>query len=469
LGSYLICTMPNIFSQLGSIVQSWFSRQQTSQVRIFTSSTTEVYPDINQTTAITKGFNSNTAVYSIVKKAAKKFGAVPRYVEPKGQEGKSASETIEGPLMDLLDQPNELQGQDAFYSIVYAFYKVCGESFIWLNRGDTAALGEDGSYYDISDEEQSRKPVLEMFVIPANRMIVVPDPGNIFGVFGYILESSVRIAIRKVDIIHWKDINLNFDVVTKAHLRGWSALASGYKTLEANNSATDMTVRMNQNGGAKMVLAEKSLTASRNAVQQSQLEKVFAEKINNVDVKGAVIGMQGDWNGIDLGMTSVDMETLKGKEFSMQELCFLLGVPYEFFDSQVTYANKAEAQKGWIVNEIMPDAKQLDGEMSRVLCKSFGMEKTATICSDFDDLPELQEDKKTQIEWLTKGPFTVNEVRQATGYEDSTEEGADEILLPSGLSKLADLSGDGGDQLVNDLYANNGANRGNGKEKVPQN
>lgn len=446
--------MANLFQSIASTVQSWFSRQQTSQVRIFTSSVTEVYPDINQTTAITKGFNSNTAVYSIVRKAAKKFGAVPRYVEPKGQEGKEV-DVLEGDLMDLLNRPNEYQGQDAFFSLLYAFYKVCGESFIWLNRGDTSVLGDDNeTLVEVSDEIQMTKPVLEMFIVPANRMIVVPDPENIYGVFGYILESSVRIPIRKTDIIHWKDINLNFDVVTKSHLRGWSGLASGYKSLEANNSATDATVRMNQNGGAKKVLANKTL-AQQSPTQQSQLEKIMETKINNNDVKGAVSALQGDWSGIDLGMTSVDMDLLKGKMLSMQELCFLMGMPYEFFDSQVTYANKAEAQKGWIINEIMPDCKQLDGEMSRVLLKAFRLEKTATICSDFDDLPELQEDKAKQAEWLMKAPVSSNEFREAIGYDPSDEEGTDDILIPSNMVKLADLGNDGGDQLMQSLYNGN--------------
>ena len=420
-------------------------------VRIFTSSVTEVYPDITQTTAITRGFNSNTAVYAIVRRAAKKFGAVPRYVEPKGQEGKSESETIQGPLMDLLNQPNTNQGQDAFFSLLYAFYKVCGETFIWLNRGNTDIFVND-ELVELDDVAQSKKPVLEMFIVPANKIIVVPDPDNIFGVYGYILESNIRIPIRKVDMIHWKDINLNFDVVEKRHLRGFSALQAGYKTLEANNSATDATVRMNQNGGAKKVLAEKSLGTQRTVQQQSQLEKVFDTKINNNDVKGAVAALQGDWSGIDLGMTSVDMELLKGKQLSMQELCFLMGMPYEFFDSQVTYANKQEAQKGWIINEIMPDCKQLDGEMSRVLCKAFGLENTATICSDFDDLPELQEDKKSQIEWLMKGPFTVDEIREATGYEPIGGEDGDKVIIPSGFQFLDDLAGDGGEEIMQQLY-----------------
>ena len=76
-----------------STIASWFSKQQTSQVRVWTTGTTEVYPTIDSTTAIEKGFNGNAAVYSIVKKDAKKFGSIPRYVERADE----SEEELEGP------------------------------------------------------------------------------------------------------------------------------------------------------------------------------------------------------------------------------------------------------------------------------------------------------------------------------------------------------------------------------------
>lgn len=439
----------SIRAKLGAIISG---KPGVSWARIFGMSTTEVYPDPNVENAIRKGFNSNTAVYSIVKKAAKKFGAIPRYVEPKGQEGKSESEIIEGPLMELLNRPNKQQGQDAFFALLYACFKVCGEAFIWLNRGDTDELIND-ELTKVDDEAHSKKPVIEMFIIPANKIVLIPDPEDIFGTLSYQLLERPEIKFRKVDIIHWKDINLEFDLTSRPQLRGHSPLVAGIKTLTQNNAATDAAVRMYQNSGTKGAMVEK-LTTGKTPMQESQVKKVLDTKVNNIDEHGAVSAFQGDWSYLNFGLTSVDMELLKGKQLSMQELCFLLGMPYEFFDSQVTYANKQEAQKGWIINEIMPDAKQLDGEMSRVLLKAFGLDKTATICSDFDDLPELQEDKKSQIEWLMKGPFTPNEIREATGYEESDEENADKILIPSGYAPLEDLAGDGGGELLTELYAN---------------
>ena len=191
--------MPNLLQQVGSVVQSFFQRQRTSLVKIFTAGTTEVYPDLNATNAINRGFNYNTAVYSIIKKDAKKFGSLERYVEAKSNEDKSESEELPGALTNLLNRPNNYQGQDAFLTLVRAFYKTCGEAFIWLNRGDTDMVVDD-EFIQLDDEAHSKKPVLEMFVLPSNQMIIVPDPDNIYGVLGYILESNVRVPIRKVSV-----------------------------------------------------------------------------------------------------------------------------------------------------------------------------------------------------------------------------------------------------------------------------
>ena len=84
-------------------------------------------------------------------------------------------------------------------------------------------------------------------------------------------------------------------------------------------------------------------------------------------------------------------------------------------------------------------------------------------------MAELQQDKAKQAEWLMKAPITSNEFREAIGYEESTEPEADEILIPSGLVKLSDMQGDGGEELMQSLYnANGSTNRSNGVPKVPK-
>lgn len=420
---------------------------------IWATGTQAVYPELNNNYPVRNGFNNNAAVYSVVKKDSKKFGSIPRYVEKKGQEQK-AVERLEGPLMDLLNRPNKQEGQDAFFTKVRAYYKVCGESYIWLVRGDTDVLvGED--LIPLDDEQHSKRPILEMYVLPAQDIVVIPDPDNVYGIIGYSLQSRPDIKFRAVDVIQWKDINLSWDPFSRVQVRGMSALTPGRKTLTANDSATDMTVAMNQNGGAKVLIANKTM-AQMTPKQESDLKNVIDHKINTIDSKGAVAAVQGDWAAHQLGLSSIDMDVLNGKEYTMKELCFMFGMPYAFFDSHTPYAEKQLTARDWIANEIMPDCKQLDGELNRMLPLAFGLKDTAVICSDFDALPEMQEDKKTQIEWLGKAPISTNEFREALGYDKSTEDGADDILIASGIVPLSDLTGDGGDQLLTDL-ANGGS------------
>jgi HK97 family phage portal protein len=485
--------LANIITSAISRIASWFSQQRAVLLgQSWNIGTREVYPDINATTAITEGFEGNTAVYAIIKRDAKKFAAIPRYlysatttqekaglyVRGKFGELKSAApDQYDNPdLTKLLNRPNGSEGQDAFLAKVRSFYKTCGEAFIWLNRGDTSQLGQDGTFSDISDEEQMKRPIMEMYVLPSNQIIVVPDPENVFDVYGYILQSNIRVPIRKVDIIHWKDVNLRFDIVSKSHLRGMSPLTPGRKTLEQNNSATDSSVRMYQNDGAKGVLANKSI-AKMGPEQESQLRSVIDAKINNNDVKGAVAALQGDWSWMDFAKSSVDMELLKGKQLSMQELCFLFGMPYEFFDSQTTYANKEVAQKSWISNEILPDCKQLDGEFNRVLLPAFGITDAAFIASDASELPELQKDMTGLANYLNISWWiTPNEKRQQMNMEEIVDPELDEVWVPAGITPLSQLE-DPSQMVMNDLVAqqqasangNGSANRSNGVPKVSKN
>lgn len=137
------------------------------------------------------------------------------------------------------------------------------------------------------------------------------------------------------------------------------------------------------------------------------------------------------------------MELLQGKELSWKELCFLFGMPYEFFDSHTPYAEKQLAQQSWVTNEIIPDCKQLDGEMNRLLLMAFKLEGKAFIGSDYWDLPEMQTVRKQAAEGLMKlWPVTPNQVLEAIGYEPRDEPEFDEPWIPTGITPLSQMGGD---------------------------
>lgn len=432
--------MPSVVTQIAS----WFRRQFTGAPVIgygpgnIGVGTREVYPDIDLNNAINI-FNSNAAVYSIVSKGATKFGCIPRvlynnetteekatYAPPKLFSGKND-------LVTLLNRPNPMQGQDAFFGLVWCFWQVCGEAFIWLNRGDTMGVDINGELTELSDEQQRRKPVLEMYVLPADKMIIVPDPQNIWGVYGYLLESNVRIPIRAVDVIHWKKPNMRFDAVSKDHMRGMSPLKPGSVEVELYSSIIKSMLRGVQNDGSKGMAFNKLLN-KMTPEQMSKMEQVIDRKTNWLDTKNAIASVQGDWGFIDFARTAVEMEVIAGTKLAWQMLCALFELPYELFDPATTFATKTEAQKGWITNTISPACKQLDGEFNRVLLPAFGLDKKAFIGSDYSDLPEMQIDLQAMATALAAAWWlSPNEKREMMMQEPRTEPEYDEIWPPSGL------------------------------------
>jgi len=427
-----------VFGGIRRQISNWLGVNRVSSLTsYFTIGNSAVYVHIDTTKAIEEGYNGNTAVYSIVNTDAEKFASIPAYVYSKGDKDKVP---MENDLSKLLNRPNDYQGADSFFQLLRAYRLLTGESFIWLNRGVLAD--------DKEGKDRLAMPVLEMYVLPSDRVIIKPDPTNIFGVIGYELDNGQRLPILKEDILHWKGISLLFDESTREHLRGQSPLSAGYKTLQANNSATDSEVRMYQNDGAKGALYNETFD-SLDPVQKQSIKDVVDRKVNNSDIKGAVATLPGKWGYLDFGKSNTDLGLLDGKDYSMKELCFLFGVPYELFDNATTYANRKEAQKGWVSNRIIPATKQLSDELNRVLPVAFN-DENLYIAFDPSDLPEMQEDMKLKIETMMAGVFKPNDILEAQGFDRDPNPIMEEVWVRSGFTPISQV-GNGMDDVERQL------------------
>lgn len=302
--------MPSIGNYINNLVRAAMGRPAVSptittinpvlgSTLIYNYGTAEIYADINVKNAVDKGFNSNTAVYAIVMAGAEKFGSIPRYLYDKTQKEEKAQRGVEvkaqndykkfdgdNDLTILLNRPNPDESQDAFFCKLFAYKQVCGEAFIWLNR-DYEKQG-----FDVL-EDTSKFKVLEMQVLPPEKMILVRDPENIHSPLYYILDAGgTRYNIPKTDIIHWKNASLSWDANTLEHLRGQTPLGPGAKTLEENNSMSKAGMRQAQNDGARGALANKTIGARPSPTQQTAIKDAIDGKFNNIDQSGKVVALR---------------------------------------------------------------------------------------------------------------------------------------------------------------------------------
>lgn len=429
----------------------------------------EVIPEIDQDRAITEGFNASLWIYAIIKKNADKFADIPRYLydegklnEEKGKHFKlrtkafDQNKLFDSDLNKLLERPNEYYGQSLFFAQLYAFYLSCGETFIWLNRGDvTQKLDKlTGQLVNRSDKDIDAMPVLEMYVLPANHMKVYTDPENVFGVTGYCLEvAGAKIEFRKNDIIHWKDLNLRFDATTGIHLRGMTRMLPGSGATQENKEITKSSVRMYKNDGARGLLYAPELS-DVTPEQESDIRTVANAKLNENDVKGAIALLFGaKWEYIDMAVSAVDTKLFEGKVNNTEELCALFDTPRLLFvPTAATLANLENTTKNWINGSIIPAVKRLDDELNRRLLPAFGAVGKAKIISDWSELPELQQDMNQLVTTLASAWWvSPNQKLIAMGYEAVEDESFNEPWIPTGIQPLSQSQGDGYDQQLQEL------------------
>jgi len=416
-----------------------------------------IYPNPNAERFINQGYCGNGSIYTLVSRAARKFGSIPRYVykitdtraekslkalmKQKGvklrdlkklQRKAYDEQMVENGLSELLARPNEKQGQDAFYELTYVFKMVTGEAFIWLNRGDITGL---------SDEVADALPPLEMYVLPTQYVRLIPDPDDVWGVLGYIfVVNGVEHVIRKNDVIHWKSPNPRFDGVTREHMRGFSPLEAGNKWLTEDDSATDAAVAMQQNDGAKGVLYNKTYN-NLSPAQKSEVEMAIARKINNRSLKSAVATLAGEWGYLNIAQTGQEMELTDARERVFVRLCNLFGVPPMLFLTNTTFSNVEMAEKAFVTNLIAPDSASLRDEMNRVLLPAFGLDKSYTHDIDISSLPELQTEMKELVAYLTQAWwYTPNMRLKAMNEEESSDPNMDKVWVPNNIVLMDDAA-----------------------------
>lgn len=408
----------------------------------------DIWPSMTQRDAIDKAYAKILAIFAIINKDAAKFCTVPRYVyDAKAMQDEKGVKLAEGKdydeLMALLRKPNPDQSQCEFMEGARIMFKGTHECFIWLNRGNVAQRLDDntGMLVNRTEQEMNAMPVLEMYVLPSGFVGIIPDPNNVFGALGYWFDvgDGKRIMIRKGDMIHWRKYNPVFEPTTGSHLHGLSPTVVGKDTIQEHQQIIYNSRRMFRNDGAKVVAVDESgQWADYTEAQRDILTGKINQKLNNPYGKGSVATMGGKWNFQNIAMKSVDMDTIKAKNLTWQELCFLYDIPYEFFASETKYNNAGERAKQWVSNCIIPACQLLDEKLTEALTPAFNLKGKAVILSDFTKLPEMQKNLgELATAFSSMWYVSPNQKLVAAGYEPIKNPLFDEPWVPTGVTPLS--------------------------------
>lgn len=366
-----------------------------------------------------RAYNQNGAVYAIVDAYAKKMSEVPLYlaqvnndnVISKGKVKKLVKAQLQlssgkTQLQALLNKPNADESWRDLLTKIATSYKLLGEAFIFLNRGDQ----QDPL---IDSLTLQRMKILEMDTMPAQYIEVLPDISNPFrGVGGYIFrENGQAIYFRKENVIHIKNNSMEFNLYTRPQLRGISPLKSGNMFRQLHDDTYKCMLNMTQNNGSRNALFIKSdQNVDLSAEEMSKLKQDIDSTINNMNKSGSASLSAVALGNLQLSKAT-DIDLIKIKDSVTKDLCMAFKVPFEKIESATTFNNKETSFRGWVQDSIVPDCNRIAAALSSVLTLAFGVEDVVISC-DISVLSELQE--KVAI---NGNVLTYNEQRIELGYD----------------------------------------------------
>lgn len=130
-----------------------------------------------------------------------------------------------------------------------------------------------------------------------------------------------------------------------------------------------------------------------------------------------------------IGSTPVDLGILSSHKEAITALCFVYRLPVDLYYGQAKYENAKEAKKTIYEQQAIPLAEEFAAD----LLAYTGLEKEFELVVNRDEIPALQEDPTDTLDRLGKMHASLNEMREANGYDPIDEPYADEPMIPMGI------------------------------------
>lgn len=404
---------------------------------------------------ITKGYQENAQVYSIIKmildkcrdakllcyeekadtKALKSYRsnrysrdpvkkAIANVYSKKALEFDDKSD-----LYKLFQEPNNHETIADLLYLFGIFYQSMGEAFLYRETAVNSDIA------------------LSLHVAPANLMqpVYSNDVDNIIEAWTVDLMNGRSRRLEAKDVFHMKMPNPNFDA-RGSQLRGQSPLLAGAKYLTQNDAGLTAFVKSLQNEGAKGIIspnhADPKLWLTPPQVEAT--EKAIDKKIHGQDNlhKVAVSGMPLQYTHI--GLSPQALAIIEGLNHSDMKLCQLWNIHPVLFDPKPTYENLEKAQLRLVTDVVIPYLNTIEEGLQKWLVQPFIDRDGKDYVIDFDtsEYSELSIDIDTAVKLINNMIVTINEARGMLNWDDIDEEYANQIFVQAGMIPLSDYSTD---------------------------
>lgn len=415
--------------------------------------------DVSAASYIERGYAYNPDVYAIIQQQSVKHASIPKEVkliedeahkraldrlrmQTKG--GLTPSQHIkklslekkaykEDYLAWPLEKPNPIQSWEELFALEKLFLRVTGNVF----------------YYDAAPEEGMNKGVpIFRYILPSHQMQIVLKEGagqmDFYDVESpvdhYILvEGNKYITFPAEQITHIKYTNPLYDQ-EGTQLYGLSPLKAALRNINASNSALDHNLKTIQNGGTFGFVH-----TGNNVITKEQADELKDRLLEMDSGGGRLDRIAGSALPVEFTKIGLNTDELKPFDYlkhDQKALCNVLGWSTILLntDEKGDFGGTIkEERKRVLTDNIMPDNSLLNAGWEAFIRKFKGYEN-AVVESCYDDLPEMQEDQETLMNWIGKaidiGIMSRNEGREALKLVRIEDENMDVITVKDDVIPL---------------------------------
>lgn len=311
-------------------------------------------------------------------------------------------------LNDLLTYPDAAAGTtwSELIEAMVAFRLITGNAYMYGPR--------------IMAGKNDKKPLFLM-ALPSQWMSIIADLKAIYArpvAYRLYMGAGIGSPIDKDDIIHVAKFNPQWNAAGQ-QLYGMSPLQAARKKVTRINESLTASVANLQNGGPAGVLYtddnrfdSDAAVAQATALKNKLIEYSGAKNKNRIATSGYKVGWQ------PIGLSNVDQEIITGEKHDLRSICNVFNVPSTLLNDPdaKNENNQIAAQKALTVNAAIPELIAIRDAVNFQLERIWGW-KGITLDFDLSVYPELQEDKKTQIEYLDIAPVTMQQKIDMLGLE----------------------------------------------------
>lgn len=343
-------------------------------------------------------YRKSLAVQGVVNLIADNVGEVMRYLELQDPKGDVVEKH---PVLDLLRRPNDRFGLRKF-----------GQAWA-INK----LLFGDAWVYAPGDIGKNLGQVKEMYVIPSHRIVI--REGKAQPVEGIRINGTTG----KIDIDNiFESFDYNLDDTSFFGTSKVVAAALYLSVMDKGMRRQDTALN---NGGVSNVVTPAKDSMGVMPKDADSVEKTFNDRKNI----GKTLALRIPIDVHELGNAPVDLNILESHKEAVTALCFVFKIPVDLYYGQAKYENAKEAKKTIYEQNAIPMANEFAEDLLRYLkldVQGYTMEVNV------DKIDVLKEKAGDTLDNLTKMCATLNEKREAYGYDTIDEPYANQPMIPMG-------------------------------------